>query len=72
MKAIIIEETKFVDLIEELRAKKTSLAHEGTNYLRKPDHISQTYWEGILQDIHQEFHFLFVRWAQREGASCVR
>ena len=74
MRAIIIEEAKFTDLVEELRARKTILAHENTNsnFLCRPKEISQRQWEGLIQNIHRDFHCVFVRWAQREGASCVR
>lgn len=72
MKAIIIEETRFVDLLEELKAQKTSLAHENTNFLQKPEGMDQMKWQGLIQDVHHAFHCTFVRWAQREGASCVR
>jgi hypothetical protein len=72
MKAIIIEEDRFVDFVEQLRARKLSLSHETTNFLREPEGISQSHWEGLIQDIHHDFHCLFVRWAQKEGASCVR
>lgn len=73
MKAIIIEEQRFVDLLDELRAAKESLAHTGqASFLRKPENVSQGQWEQVVQDVHSRFHFIFVRWAQREGASCVR
>lgn len=72
MKAIIIEEARFVDLVEELRAQKTTLAYENTNFLQKPEGMDQGKWEGLIQDVHHAFHCTLVRWAQREGASCVR
>jgi hypothetical protein len=72
MKVIIIEEDRFAELVEQLRARKVSLSHETTNFLNKPEEISQQKWEGLIQDIHHDFHCTFVRWAQKEGASCVR
>jgi hypothetical protein len=72
VKAIIIEEDRFVDLVEQLRSRKMELSHSNTNFLNKPEGISKQQWEGLIQDIHHDFHCIFVRWAQREGASCVR
>lgn len=72
MKAIIIDEERFADLVEQLRLQKTELSHSTTNFLQKPEGITQQKWEGVIQDVHHAFHCTFVRWAQREGASCVR
>ena len=72
MKAVIIDEARFADLVEELRARKLALSHERTNFLKKPEGMSDQHWEGLIQDVHHDFHCTFVRWAQREGASCVR
>lgn len=72
MKAIIIEEDRFVELVEQLQARKLTLSHERTNFLNKPEGISQQYWEGLIQDIHHDFYCTFVRWAQKEGVSYIR
>ena len=73
MKAIIIEEHRFVELIETLRLQKSDLTFRGTNFLaQKPEGMDQQKWEGVIQDVHHAFHCTFVRWAQAEGASCVR
>lgn len=71
MKAIIIEEARFAELVETLRLQREALPRSG-NFLRKPDGMSDQQWDGIVQDVHHQFHCTFVRWAQSHGASCVR
>lgn len=73
MRAVIIEDDRFAELVETLALQKADLATNGTNFLtHKPDGMEQAKWEGLIQDVHHAFHCTFVRWAQSHGARCVR
>lgn len=69
MKAIIIEEDRFVDLTEALRLKEADARCDNTaQRLNWPIEI----WHEALNQARREMHFEFVRWAQSHGASCVK
>lgn len=73
MRAVIIEDDRFAELVETLELQKASLAKNGGNFLaRKPEGMDQAHWESVIQDVHKAFHCTFVRWAQSHGARCVR
>lgn len=61
MKAILIEEERFAEITELLKAKCSQLM------VAEPDARLQQ----VIQDTHRCFHFHLVRWAQSHGASCV-
>lgn len=68
MRAIIIEEDRFREVTELMRAKAMDLKLSPT-----PERLqmSEQAWEAAVDEIHRSMHFHFVRWAQSHGASCV-
>jgi hypothetical protein len=62
MKAIIIEEVRFVEIIETLKFQSEKLISETDN---------SDVHEGIRQ-AHRNFHYYLVRWMQSHGASAIR
>lgn len=69
MKAIIIEEDRFLDLTAALQLAYLDKRSDNTaNRLNWPTDI----WHEALDHARREMHFEFVRWAQSHGASCVR
>lgn len=69
MKAIIIEEDRFVEIREllELEAMKLkeSFAFQSTG-------ASKQVWEAAVTEVYRSMNYHFVTWAQSHGASCVR
>lgn len=68
MKAIIIEENRFDEFLQLLKAHQ----HDARNNRPPYDGISQTIWQQALDQARREYNYVFVRWAQSHGASCVR
>jgi len=68
VRAIIIEEDRFREVTELMRAKAMDLKLSPT-----PERLqmSEQAWEAAVDEIHRSMHFHFVRWAQSHGASCV-
>lgn len=69
MKAIIIEEDRFFEILEliELEAMKLKESDE-----RQCFGISKQAWGSAVTEIHRTMHYHFVLWAQSHGASCIR
>lgn len=70
MKAIIIEEKSFADYLELQKLKVAELAKDKRTADRLG--ISPLTLETIINDLGRTVHYYFVKWAQGEGASCVR
>ena len=70
MKAIIIEEVRFVEILEDLKYHAESLASNVTT----PDRIGwdRAMWAAAVQECHRQLHFRLVQWMQSHGASCIR
>ena len=71
MRAIIIEEDRFLDMTAalELRAEVASGIRDNTaERMGWP----QDMWESAIAEARRQMHYEFVRWAQSHGASCVR
>ena len=71
MKAIIIEEARFVDLTNALELHKLQADMNANWDARCPEGVPVEVWKGMVDSIHRSFHFVVVRWAQSHGASCV-
>lgn len=69
MRAIIIEEERFAEICELMKAHALSLGEN--NRTAGVLQISDQAWKAAVDDIHRTMHFHFVRWAQSHGASCV-
>lgn len=70
MKAIIIEEERFAEICDLMKAKAQEIAERS----RTPERLNwdETMWKNACNEVHQAIHCTFVRWAQSHGASCVK
>ena len=69
MRMILIEEDRFLDLINSLKLCESDKRNNNTaERLGWPMSV----WQEALQHARKEMHFEFVRWAQSHGASCIR
>lgn len=70
MRVIIIEEERFVEILELMKAESKRLAADSNT----PGRLgwSKSMWEEACAEVQRNIHFHFVRWAQSHGASCVR
>lgn len=69
MRAIIIEEDRFSDLLDALRLREMEMR---TSPAAETLGISAQAWNAALSEARKQFHYEFVRWAQSHGASCVK
>jgi len=71
MRAIIIEEERFAELVVLLKAKCTGV---DVFTLREAETlgIPVEKLKPLLESMFRTFNYEFVRWAQSHGASCVR
>lgn len=69
MKAIIIEEERFAEIVKIMRQEATNL-HQNS-YLLKQCGLTEDQAKFAAAEIHRTIHFHFVRWAQSHGASCL-
>lgn len=69
MKAIIIEEERFVEIRElmEYEALKLKDSHH-----YQSTGSSERTWEAAIREVHRCMNYHFVQWAQSHGAKCVR
>lgn len=71
MRAIIIEEERFTEIVALLKAKCTGpdcfTAHEANTL-----GIPQEKLQPLLESMFRTFNYEFVRWAQSHGASCTK
>lgn len=69
MRAIIIEEDRFVDFTNTLKLEHHKLQESNTaERLSIPANV----WKIAIDEAHRSYHYHFVKWAQSHGASCVR
>lgn len=69
MRAIIIEEERFVEILELLRAKCDERA---TAHFQKESGMTAEQIAFAKDAIFRTFNLHFVQWAQSHGARCVR
>ena len=68
MKVILIEEDRFVDLINTLKLERADSRVDNTAERMGWD---KSLWHAALDEAHRRYHFHFVQWAQSHGASCT-
>jgi len=70
MKAIIIEEERFVEITELMKLKALQLKTKSNTPGREgiPQHV----WDAAIDEVHRNMNYHFVSWAQSQGASCVK
>jgi uncharacterized Fe-S cluster-containing protein len=69
MKAIIIEEERFTEVCDLMKAQVL----ESTKYSQyKPEGLTTAQWQQALEAAHGTINYVFVRWAQSHGASCTK
>ena len=70
MRAIIIEEERFVEFAE----KQKLLTEIKPLHSSTPERlgIPENVWEIAMHEAHRKFHYEFVSWAQSHGARCIR
>jgi hypothetical protein len=69
MRAIIIEEDRFAELTDMLRAEADKLRARGP---QQNSGLTQHQWDLAVDDVFRNQNFYLVRWAQSHGARCVR
>ena len=69
MKVILIEEERFSEILELMKAKTLDIAERDNT----PERCgwSREMWTAAVNEAHRTMHYYFVRWAQSHGASCV-
>jgi len=70
MKAIIIEEVRFVEILESLKYESERMVHSSNAPERLG--VSKQVWSVAVHEVHSNFHYHLVRWMQGHGASCTR
>ena len=68
MRAILIEEERFTEILDYMKLKCREIA-DGVP--PSPD-VNQIVWRSAVDMAHQAIHYHFVRWAQSHGASCTK
>ena len=69
MKAIIIEEERFTEVVQMMRARVKEAASFSQH---KPQGLTDEQWEHALSQAGQTINYVFVKWAQSHGASCTK
>lgn len=69
MRVIIIEEERFAEIVNLMRAQATTL-HENA-YLLQQCGLTAEQAKFAADEMFRIMNFHFVRWAQSHGASCV-
>lgn len=70
MRAIIIEEDRFLDVMQSFALEKESLKQRTQTAERIG--CTPSAWNAAVDEAHRSLHYHFVKWAQSHGASCVR
>ncbi len=70
MKAIIIEEDRFAEVCDAMKA--AAIAQSENAYLCQHTNLTRQQVKYAADEIHRGIHMVFVRWAQSHGASCVK
>lgn len=70
MRAIIIEEERFPEILELMKLKAMELS---TNS-HTPERLGwdMSIWKNAVDEVHRSMHFYFCRWMQEQGARGVR
>ncbi len=65
MRAIIIEESRFKECLDLLELEKMKLQDSNT-----PDRVDwpKGLWQSAVTEAHRSLHYVFVKWAQSQGA----
>ena len=61
MKAIIIEEDRFKEIVDRMKFEAEKMVNESEHAMEKR----------MIEDVHRCLHYHFVKWAQSHGASCT-
>jgi len=69
MRAIIIEEERFVEICKLLQAECLHLPKNA--YLREHTGLSEEQIKFAADEMFRKFNYHFVRWAQSHGANCT-
>lgn len=69
MRAIIIEEERFAEIVSLMKAEATNLKDNA--YLCQQTGLTPAQMQFAADEIFRSINFHFVRWAQSHGASCV-
>lgn len=73
MRAIIIEEVRFAEIIELMRSKVKNTAESTTlKYILQKYGLTESDINSISDSITRTIMLPFIQWAQDQGASCVR
>lgn len=73
MRAIIIEEDRFVEVLELMKADaKAAASHSLLNYELKDANLTKPQIEAMAEAISRKMTYVFVTWAQSHGARCIR
>ena len=70
MRAIIIEEERFTEICNLMKAEALATGNNG--YLKQQTGLTKDQIQFAADEIHRAIHFHFVRWAQSHGASCTK
>jgi hypothetical protein len=70
MRAIIIEEDRFVEILDLMKLEAMTLSEHSNTAERMG--WDKSIWKAAVDEVHRSMHFHFVRWAQSHGAKCVR
>lgn len=70
MRAIIIEEERFAEILEFMKLKAMEVGTEA----RTADRLGwdKQLWKTAVDEVHRSMHFYFCRWMQEQGARGVR
>lgn len=70
MRAIIIEEERFAEIVDLIKAKCEQLANDSST----PERLGwdRNLWREAVKEVQRIFQYHFVKWAQSHGASCTR
>lgn len=70
MRVILIEEDRFAEITDLMRAKAASTLENG--YLKERTGLTTDQIKFAAEEMYRAVHFEFVRWAQSHGASCLK
>lgn len=70
MRAIIIEEARFAEVCDLMKLEAMLIAER--DYMIETTGLTRAQLKAVVDEVHRSMHFHFVRWAQSQGASCVK
>jgi hypothetical protein len=70
MKAILIEEDRFAEICDLMKAEAINIGANSNT----PERLGwdRDIWKNAVDEAHRSMHFHFVRWAQSHGARCAK